>query len=180
MTAILLAALLSGSVAHTPSVLTPSLSCSGCLVQATGEVPPDRVRELRAEIRLLDDRIRHLEVAWPPAALGLATVGYVLTPMLAIALIVAVVAAVLAGDPSVNTGGIWVTAAVFGVLGGVGLVSLVAGITMGVRGVEEKKSQKEEWRHQKESLEAELQELTGRTALRSRPLPVLASVGFRF
>ncbi len=133
----------------------------------------EREQELERKIANLNAQIRAINTDWPPGAVVLSVVGYILSPFLLIGLPLMLVASVAGPGANVLLAiGIGTT-----VLGAVGLGCLIAGIVSGLNSQADARAERERLMQERQALEAELNALRrSRNESVRAPSPVMVTL----
>ncbi|MCU0696909.1 MAG: hypothetical protein MUC96_10300 [Myxococcaceae bacterium] len=117
-----------------------------------------RIAQLDAEITSLNDQLRALNTDWPFGALAMAYVGWIVSPVALVGLVILGVGA-LAMAPQIITVGVIVLVV------GLAAVALgIAGIVVGVSASGKAKEEKQQLERRRRELQDELRALKGQAA----------------
>jgi hypothetical protein len=121
--------------------------------------PMDRIAQLDAEISSINDQLRGLSTSWPFGALAMAYIGWIVSPITLVGLIILGVGAAV-GVPGVITLGVVLLVV------GLGAVALgIAGIVVGSTAASKAKDEKQLLERRRRELQDELRALKAQADL---------------
>ncbi|MDY7226937.1 hypothetical protein [Hyalangium rubrum] len=121
--------------------------------------PDARIRELTSQVEELNSRIRALDTDWPVGAVVMTYSGYVLSPLLVVGLPLLIIGAASTAEIA---GTLTAIGAATTIVGGVGVVLLIAGIVTGINASSGARAERQELLRERTRLEDELRELKRR------------------